>query len=160
VNNGSFSLYEDESNQYLECEWFEDANDFVLEFNAINPSDVSNGFDYGVLFRDDSGDNLRLGFDEWGWRLNKKFIDGEFANITSGSYKQFDSLAGARNHIKLIAKDSKGYLFINDLFIEELNLSSRTYGDGIALCTDMYSGNGRTGNVIRMTGVNLFEILH
>lgn len=161
-------LVENNSNNDLECERIGNEKNFILEMTVSNPNYITDGFDYGIVFRD-AGENVhyRLHFiwdyEFYGiWYLYKVIGSGaniEFKEIKWGGMSFLDEKSPTINTMKLIAFNDWGYLFINNMIEAEFALSELFAGD-IYICTDMIDELGRTGNVIEFGSIKLQEIMN
>ena len=161
VLDNPIQLVEDDTDNYLECEVFGWAKNFHISMEILNPSDIANGFEYGILFRDYGGnDQYRLQFYESGnWDLLNR-VDDESTTISSGSYSSFNGESNASNVIDLIVNNDVGFLSINGKFVSSLDLSDRNRSGSIGVCTDLSNGYGKTGNSIRIDDLFLERIVN
>ena len=157
----NFELTEDNSDNLLECETLASGlKNFVLDASFITPADISNGWDFGVLFRDEDKGNAqyRLVFTGNEWKLENWLGGTNFIKNTS-EYSQFlNDEAGKFIRIKLVAMNNDGYLFINEKFAGQLDLNIRQNYGLISFCTDLYNNYGVNGNVIQVLSVRLWEL--
>ncbi|MBN1146987.1 MAG: protein kinase [Anaerolineales bacterium] len=104
---------------------------FVAQVEVKNPYPPSDGnWRHGLVFRSEGGNKqFRLIFNaekEWTLTLNTGSADGKL--IQEGTIPNFKVDRGETNLIRLIAKDDRGWLYVNDVFVTELDLSGRYAG--------------------------------
>lgn len=120
---------------------FVNLQDFVLDAYFKNPNDSSVDFwSYGFIFRQvRNGFEYRLVFDsEKRWRLilhsesgQSKFLMEEQVNIRTGT--------GDTNHIRLVARENVAFLYVDDAFIQKLDISSNKKPGEIMIISKIYS---------------------
>lgn len=158
IENEPWELIVDRSDDYLECSYFlpSEIQNFIFDLSVRNPSNISEGFDYQIMFRDQGGnDQYRLRFLSNGeWDLINR-IDDTSDWIISGNTNAFNQGAGASNTTRLVAYGDLGYFYINGRFISELDLSNRDDDGSIEICT---GDSGTTGTVIEINSFYLREI--
>jgi serine/threonine-protein kinase len=104
---------------------------FVAQVEIKNPFSPSDGnWSHGLVFRSEGGNNqFRLRFRanrNWSMTLNTGSATGKL--IHEGTIPNLKVDRGERNLFLLIAMEDQGWLFVNDEFIAELDLSSRYMG--------------------------------
>ncbi len=104
---------------------------FVAEIKFLNPYATSTGkWGYGLIFRSEGGNKqfrLHLNSEkEWFVTLNTGSGDGK--TLANGKVTNLDTSENGSNQIRLIADEERGWLFINDSFVTELDLSARFTG--------------------------------
>ena len=125
-----------------------DLRDFALEATFINPYSASVGsWDYGFIFRHEgTNKQFRLAI-----RSNKQWVllnntgTPNGTVINEGTVSGLSTGAGGTNTVRLICFGVQGYLYINDTFISELDLSSRLNSGDITIATGIYSGDEING---------------
>lgn len=96
--------------------------DFYTIATFVNPSDLSTPADVGIGFRA----NLET---EIGWQLMLRsngrwyLLQPGPQPIVSGSAPSFDTAPGASNTIELIARGENGFVAVNGVVLEQLDLS-------------------------------------
>jgi len=126
-----------------------DLCDFVVEAVFYNPYPTTKGsWDIGFLFRDGGGnEQFRLTVVSDGdWILRDNRSD-ESNIIKQGRLSNLDVRAGGSNRLTLVAEGDQGFFFVNDIFIAELDLSSRTNSGDISVATGITSGHEIGGEV-------------
>ncbi|MCZ7674265.1 MAG: hypothetical protein M5U34_47610 [Chloroflexi bacterium] len=123
-SNGT--LWHEENNLVKEVSAGVSLKNFIVWTKFTNPySPDINSWDYGFVFRDDDSNKqfrLIIRSDQTWTLIQRKGDSSEF--IASGSIPDLQVSANQRNKIKLIGHDNQGWLFVNDDFITELDLSS------------------------------------
>ena len=134
---------------------------FVMQAEMVNPYGTATGsWDFGLIFRQsDVDDEMRLVVRSDGdWTLNDR-TPGTDNFLQDGNVARFLNLnADGRNLIKIIADGERGYFFLNENFIAELDLSSRTNSGDIALGTGFYGVNELNGEVTPYENFGLWPI--
>jgi len=156
----NFNLIVDKSDDFMECEWISggyNQNNFILETSFTTPENISNGWDFGIFFRDSGGNNqYRLTIYPNQWELFNFLKNGDQVDIIDSNESELiKPAANVTNKIKLVTYYDDGYLFINDTFVSRLDLSARWSGDDIYLCT---GAAGTSGDIIRVNSVRLWEL--
>ena len=66
-----------------------------------------------------------------------------------GTIPTFDTSAGGRNHLRVVAIKERGWLFVNGEFVSILDLSDVTGAGDVAVITGAFTGNEVAGAVTR-----------
>ncbi|NPV55804.1 MAG: hypothetical protein HPY76_03900, partial [Anaerolineae bacterium] len=144
----SGELPHDDDSAIEEFEADVDLDNFIATGVFVNPYDFSfHTFDVGFLFRYTSGEQqyrmIISGNGKWGLMQNDGSADGTWiANDTAGN---FNSGAGQRNRITLVALYDIGWLYINDNLTAELDLSGRRQSGDISIATGIYTNDEVVG---------------
>lgn len=121
--------------------------DFVAEATfAVPYSRLDGSWDVGFLFRDQGvDDQFRLSVDSLGrWHLANQ--DGSsFELVDEGEVENLNDSVGESNKILLFAEGDTGYLFVNDEFVAQLDLSKRTAAGDLAVAIGIFDDNEREG---------------
>ena len=133
-----------------EYETFVTLENGVVEATFFNPYSSQEGrWSSGFMFRLDDHDQFHIVLiqtdGQWSHHLrtvstgdNDQFLAGLYSNEISTS-------SGGSNHIRIIYNDDAGWLFINDEYVEELDLSGLT-GDGrVSAVGSYFQGDGISG---------------
>ena len=126
--------------------------DMVVVATFVNPySAQSNDWDYGFILRDNSHEFIQIvvtSDKRWyfGWRDR---AGGENQRIGGGTIRNFDTSAGGRNHLRVVAIKERGWLFVNGEFVSSLDLSAVTGAGDVAVITGAFTGNEIAGAVTR-----------
>jgi len=143
-----------------------DLKDFIAEVTFFNPySRYTADWDYGFLFRDMyRNDQYRLViFSDETWILSNAIPDDEGDGwqseyIADGEIPNLDTSANGRNEIRLICYGVKGFLYINQSFIAELDLSDRTNSGDVIVATGIYNGDEVDGQFTKFQDFTVWEI--
>jgi eukaryotic-like serine/threonine-protein kinase len=134
---------------------------FIVEATFVNPySPPTGSWDYGFLFRHNGRNNqFRLSLhSNREWILTSNFDDSNGERIHSGYVSSMSVAVGQINKIRLICRNNQGWLYINDEFIAELDLSSRTNRGDIKVATGIYNSNEIDGEETRYTGFTVWSL--
>ena len=66
-----------------------------------------------------------------------------------GTIRTFDTSAGGRNHLRIVAIKERGWLFVNGEFVSTLDLSDVTGAGDVAVITGAFTGNEVAGAITR-----------
>ncbi|MGB9578452.1 MAG: hypothetical protein ACPL3S_04205, partial [Halothiobacillaceae bacterium] len=140
--------------------------DFIVEATFHNPYPTTTGsWDYGFLFRDTgSNSQYRLSIhSDRSWHLDNAVPDPNgdgwhSDEIASGAIPGLNISGNGYNTVKLICIGSKGYLFVNQTFIAELDLSARTDSGDVIVATGIYNGDEINGYSTRYENFRVWEI--
>jgi len=154
-------ILEHNEDEYVETYRIADeVTNFVLEADFRNPySSTYHDWDHGILFRDvGKNEQFRIILlSNKHWALidhsseSTSFInDGDLRNLKLG--------ADDKNHIKLIAYEEQGFLFLNNEFVSTLDLSGRLKAGSISLATGLYNGDELNGKNTGFENVRLWNI--
>ena len=132
-------------------------SDMVIKATFYNPYAASTAivWDCGFLFRDDGHNNRFLlvvkSDTEWQLWNTATFIDkGNIANLKVS--------ATDSNVIELIAKGSKGQLYVNDSWVADLDLSARSNAGTVSVATGLLPGNEVSGKETRYKDFTVWSI--
>ncbi len=128
--------------------------DMVVEATFVNPySAASNSWDYGFFLRDRRGEPFaQVVVDSYGGWALMDGADAPYNQVGGGTLNRFNTSAGGRNHLRVVAIRERGWLFVNDEFVSTLDLSAVTRAGDVALITGAYEGNEQAGAVTRYEG--------
>jgi len=139
--------------------------DFIADAKFYNPYPTTTGsWDYGFLFRYQGGnDQYRLViFSDTSWKLKNTVPDSgdEWHSdiIAEGTITNLNVEGNGYNTVKLICKGSKGYLYVNESFIAELDLSARTNSGGVVIATGITNGDEINGYSTKYQDFKVWEI--
>jgi hypothetical protein len=155
IPNGELDHVEDD---YIELQAVTgDIRDFIVEANFENPyASDSHSWDYGFLFRATGSTEFHLTIrssNQWLLDYREGVSDtpvgmGNLENLATGD--------AAHNQIKLAALGDHGYLFVNNHFVTELDLSASTEPGFVYLATGLYSGDEVEGESTYYQDVALY----
>ena len=147
----SGELEHDPSDGFIKTEYAGvDMADMVVEATFVNPySASSNDWDYGFFLLDSTGPAFHLVVtSSKRWSL----VAGDEPPrevIGGGTLQNFNISAGGRNHLRVVAIQERGWLFVNGEFVADLDLSAVTAAGDIAVITGAFTGNQVSGAVTR-----------
>ena len=157
----SGDLRHDPSEGFIKTEYANvSVADFVVEATFSNPySGADHKWDYGFFLRDhrryDSPDpfiQVSVTSDRrWylGWRETS---DSPNQRLGGGTVTHLDISAAGRNHLRVVAIGERGWLFVNDRFISNLDLSPVTGAGDVAAITGAFAGDEVAGAVTGFEG--------
>lgn len=137
------------------------AENFVLNVSFVNPFATTEGeWDFGVAFRQaEPDDELRLVVRSDGvWNLNNRAPD-EDTFIQEGDISDLlDLRPDEGNQLTLIVIDETGYFFLNEQFVDTLDLGERVETGEIALGTGFYTVDEQAGAVTTYEDFGIWPI--
>jgi len=128
----------------------------TVEATFVNPySAASNDWDYGFIIRDNrygsEADFIRIVVTS-GRRWNLAWWDesgADYQRLGGGTLQNFNIASGGRNHVRVVAIDERGWLFVNGDFVSALDLSDITEAGDVAILTGAFEGDEVAGAVTR-----------
>jgi hypothetical protein len=104
---------------------------FVAEVRFDNPfAATEDAWAYGLIFRSEGGNQqfrILLTYEKE-WYLSFHAGTGGGTPVSDGTIPGMNVASGGSNTIRLIAIDDRGWLYVNNVFIAELDLSKRYIG--------------------------------
>lgn len=133
--------------------------DFIAEVQFLNPYAASDGsWDYGLVFRHE-GENrhfrLLLLSDSTYVFLNHTG-DAQGVVVQQGKIDTLNLGSGGMNKVRLVCDEQKGWLYVNDVFISELNLSFRMNPGNLFVVTGVYQGDEMAGKATGYQGLTVW----
>ena len=123
----------------------------AVEATFVNPySAAFNSWDYGFMLRAQAaGPFISLAVtSDRRWALSwRDRPTGESVQVGGGTIPSFDTNAGGKNHLRIIAIEERGWLFVNGEFVSSLDLSAVTGAGDVAIFTGAIRGNEIAGAV-------------
>ncbi len=127
--------------------------DMIVEATFVNPySAASNKWDYGFIFRQEhTGPAIHFVVtSDRRWYLAwRETSDADNQRVGGGTIPTFDTSAGGRNHLRVVAIKERGWLFVNSEFVSALDLSDVTGAGDVAVITGAFIGDEVAGAVTR-----------
>lgn len=132
---------------------------FIVEVQFINPYSPAEGsWDYGLVFRHE-GENrhFRLLFlSDGSYVLLNHVGSNEGQIIQQGILARLELAGGGMNKIRLVCQDEKGWLYLNDVFVADLQLGARLNAGNIFVVTGVYEGDEMVGKVTAFQGLTIW----
>ena len=130
--------------------------DIMVEATFVNPySAASNEWDYGFFIRDQGNDStgsfiqvIVTSHRRW-FLMWRETPNADSQRVSGGTLKTFDTGAGGRNHLRVVAIKERGWLFVNGEFVSALDLSDVTGAVDVAVITGAFEGDEVVGAVTR-----------
>ena len=127
--------------------------DMLVEATFVNPySAASNKWDYGFIFRQEhTGPAIHFAVtSDRRWYLAwRETPAADNQQVGGGTIPTFDTGAGGRNHVRVIAVKERGWLFVNSEFVSALDLSDVTRAGDVAVITGEFTGSQVAGAITR-----------
>ena len=151
----SGELQHDPSDGLIEAEYAGvDIADMVVAATFVNPySASSNDWDYGFILRryDSTGQQIQVVVTSdrrWylGWR---EMSNAGNQRLGGGTLGNFNTGAGGRNHLRVVAIDGRGWFFVNGDFVSALDLSDVSGPGDVAVISGAFEGDEVAGAVTR-----------
>jgi eukaryotic-like serine/threonine-protein kinase len=127
-----------------------DLRNFIVEAIFYNPYGLDTGtWDYGFILRHEE-QNVQFRFavkSDQTWKLMNNNFDPNGIEIASGTITQLNTNENGSNKIRLEFVDEIGYFYLNNDFVDELDLSVRINSGDIYICTGIFENDELTGEV-------------
>ena len=127
--------------------------DMIVETTFVNPYlAASNEWDYGFLFRRQNTRAIYFSVtSDRRWHLSWRdtSITDTTQLVDEGTIPTFDTSAGGRNHLRVVAIKERVWLFVNGEFVSALDLPDVIGPGDIAVITGAWEGNEVAGAVTR-----------
>ena len=138
-----------------------DLHNFVIEVRFYNPYAASQAsWDYGLLFRHlGPNEHLRLII-----RSDKVIVLMNNTGAPDGAVLQefnvpdLNTDEGGWNLVMLICQADRGYVYLNKVFVAELDLSARTNSGDVAVVTGTYEGDQVSGEFTDFQDLYLWSL--
>ncbi len=132
--------------------------DFVVEALFTNPYASTEGnWDYGFILRhEDKNTQFRFVINsDRTWVLFNNNNDPDGVVIAQGELSELNLGANESNKIKLIFQGNRGWFYLNDVMISDLDLSARMNPGGIYIVTGVFADSTIPG---KSTGYTDFTV--
>ena len=120
------------------------AADMWLDAAFVNPDAADEQtIDYGFIIRRSGADSAPVFVvftTDSEWYVFAGIGDNRIL-VHEGEIEGFNTVAGGRNRIQLAAVGDRGWLFCNEQFVAELDLSSTTEAGTVGVMTGFFAGN-------------------
>lgn len=133
---------------------------FITEVTFLVPYPSTEApWDFGLIFRDAGPEvEYRLIFDSdksWGFYLLSGSPGGKI--VLDGTIEDLNTNKGDANKIRLYAEGDRGWFFVNDQFISELDLSKQ-YSGAIMIGIGFHQGTEVTGKLTDYKDFSVWSI--
>jgi hypothetical protein len=136
--------------------------DFVVSATFLNPHSTTIGsWAYGILFRDeaDANQQYRLAIKSAGeWELGNYVGTSDGTTIHEGQLSNLNIDENGSNTIWLYCQDNKGVLYVNGIFVAELDLSERQNSGSVKVATGMFTDTEIAGYSTEYEDFTIWEI--
>ena len=139
--------------------------DVILEATLFNPyPGTSNSWDYGFVIREQNNDSdgpfiAVLVTSQRSWEARHRDQTATYSNrIGGGTLGNFNTSAGGRNHLRLVAIGERGWFFVNGEFVSTLDLSPLLGGGDIGVITGAFTGDEVAGAVTRFENFKISRL--
>lgn len=137
-----------------------DLLNFVTHASFYPPYDrAENEWDIGIFFRDaGAGEEYRLMVVSDGFWSLENWTNDNYESISHGTVSNLNLDPSTSNQVLLFAIYEKGYFFLNDIFIAELDLSARLTSGKIASTSSNYQDNFLPGAEAKIEGFTIWDL--
>ena len=139
--------------------------DFIVEATFVNPySATIHDWSYGFNLRNAGGDeksvHIAISSNQY-WELIIRTSDSSvhYEVVDAGLLTSLRLDGGDRNHIKVMGFGGRGFLFVNEDFVSELDLGEVTHEGDMSVLSGMYVGHEVAGEVTRFEGFRAEELV-
>ncbi|MCB8945574.1 MAG: serine/threonine protein kinase [Ardenticatenaceae bacterium] len=135
----------------------QDVLNFIVDTTFVNPFAPEEAlWDYGYAFRQtEINDQFWLVVRGDGSWLFRDRVTGEETELDNGEVEGLAVADNGRNRLTLIAWNNQGYVFLNDTFVAELDLSSRLLSGDVQAITAFFADSEIEGEA---TGYEDFAV--
>lgn len=138
---------------------FEAVRNFDINAYFEVPYSSSAGdWSVGFIFRDSGNNWSDITVTQDGQYSHNTRIDGESTKLISGYASEWNQNVGDENALGLVVVESRGWLFINSLYVADLNLSGTSELGGLEVATGLLMDNEVPGKTTRLREVLALEI--
>jgi hypothetical protein len=95
---------------------------------------------------------------EKSWALVNNNGDPDGVIIVQGKLPSLDVSENGSNMVKLIFQGERGWFFLNNEMISELDLSTRMNPGSIFIATGIFQGDGKAGSSTRYSDFSIWSI--
>ena len=136
--------------------------DMIVEATFANPySAASNSWSYGFILRDDRHDStdrfilVAVNSDQR-WRVSVRNNDS-YDQIGGGPVN-FETKSGNRNHLRVVAIEDRGWLFVNSEYAGSFDIGSASSNGDVAVITGAAAGDEVAGAVTRFENFKISRL--
>ena len=152
---------EHEDDGYIEVsEVFSDARNFIITADFDVPYSSNTGkWDVGFTFRNAGDGNLHyVVVRESGDYSHYLRINGDSSHLADGRIGGWNRTVGSRNSISLYVVENRGWLFVNSVFITDIDVSRGSKMGDLEIATGLISGNEVVGESTTVRNVSAEEV--
>ena len=135
--------------------------DGIIEASFVNPYASWQGeWSSGFLMRSNKSDEFHviLVQESGTWHHHLRSGDVDATQRLAERYSsQISTANSGSNHIRVIALGSEGWLFINGVYIDELDLSGLTQPGEVSAVTNYFTGDGLSGYSTRFEDFTIWS---
>ena len=136
--------------------------DAMIEARFFNPYSTTEGpWSYGFLFRKSTANIFQAVFvrstGEWHHRLSTGSVETHQLLRREAS-QHIDVSQAASNHLRLIALGDSGWLFINDVFIVELDMSGLRDSGDVSAIGSYFTGDEIAGKSVAFQDFTVWSL--
>jgi len=135
--------------------------DFVAQVRFYNPFSVQQAdWDFGFVFRHEKP-NVQYRFVVRGdktWELMNNTGSSDGTQIAKGDLPDLNVSDNGSNVIKLVCQGRRGFFYLNDVFITELDLSDRLNSGDVFVGTGFFKGSEIQGSVTKYQDFTVWSI--
>lgn len=157
----SGSLEHDDGTSVIAQDADVNLRDLIVEARFYNPYAATEGqFDYGFIVRHETK-NVQFRFvvqSEKTWLLLNNTGDPDGATITQGKIPDLKVGADDSNLVKLIFQGNRGWFFLNDELISDMDLSVRMNSGAIYIATGIFQDAKLAGKMTRFTNFSIWSL--
>lgn len=135
--------------------------DFIVEARFYNPYAAADGlWDYGFIVRHETK-NVQFRFviqskKTWVLLNNTGEPDGE--TIAQGEIPALKVGAQDSNLVKLVFQGNRGWFFLNDVLVTEMDLSARMNSGAVYIATGIFQDDKQPGKSTRYTDFSIWSL--
>ena len=138
-----------------------DQADFVADVRMFNPP--TEKWDYGIQFRSTDTKEYRLIFastKKWKLTLYDGNASGanKFTTVDSGDVSSLNLQTGAYNDLRVAAITDVGLVYVNNVFVTQLDLSAHRGAGDVAAAAWMFTDSGKPGVITNFRDFNIWKI--
>jgi serine/threonine protein kinase len=135
--------------------------DFIVEARFFNPYSATEGeWDYGFIVRHETK-NVQFRFvvgSDKSWILLNNTGEPDGETIAQGELSTLNLEADGSNLLKLIFQANKGWFYLNDELISELDLSDRMNSGAIYIATGIFQDAKMAGKTTNYEGFSIWSL--
>jgi serine/threonine protein kinase len=135
--------------------------DFIVEARFLNPYGQTTGnWDYGFVFRHETK-NVQFRFvvrSNKTWVLFNNSGDPNGATIAEGNLTNLNVDEKGTNLIRLVAQGERGWFYLNNALISELDLSARMSAGAVYIASGIFQGDSIAGKSVQYSEYRIWSL--